>query len=180
MMQQSFYLIMGVFFQEGRVLGIGYDKYIGSRATIQDGITHTFFSGVIDTYEDAGALQDAYGNSTLFVPQVSDEGFEFTKRYQGNFNHEIFYKFHKIAPGGYYVGHWQGRDKNNWGTARCVIHGIRKEEFFDYQKTLKLLQPFLVDGKLENLVKPQPVKEEPAPEPSANTPAPDAKDDLPF
>lgn len=167
MTYQQTYLITGVFFQGNTIFGTAIDPNIGIRATIQNLEEFTFFSGIIDTHNDAGQLQDRYGISNLIVTKVDDDSFEFIKNYDQEGHSFVYYFFRTEI--GEYIGYWENEKLKMRGLARCNIKSINPKEFF---------QPGDISEKLENFTSKH--TEEFKEEPENKKSEPGGNNDLPF
>lgn len=85
MKRNRFYLVIGVFFHEKSLPAFGFGTMVPDTTLMKNVIEHTMFSGVIDTFNKVGALQDRLGDSELEAVEVQNTGdstkISFIKKY---------------------------------------------------------------------------------------------------
>lgn len=155
MPQSQLNLVVGVFFEKKQKLNIGFDKKIVSRVRVELNVVQSMFSGFIDKeilVGTAGIFNDRYGMSEiqiiLFQKVELKNGqwkrrLNFSKTYQGNFNHTVYYKVfaeskEEHPPALEWNGTWLLTNKES-GVVTFKTIAVKKN-FFKAQRVEKLIQ----------------------------------------
>lgn len=152
------YLVVGAFFKKKQTLSIGFNKKIGSRVKVESNVGESMFSGIIDKeilVGTAGVFNDRYGMSEiqiiLFQKVEMKNGhwkrrLKFSKTYQGNFNHTVYYKVFAESEEEHpltleWNGTWLHTNKESGTVTFKTI--VVKKNFFKAQRVEKLVLPFM-------------------------------------
>ncbi len=159
MEHSQFYLVIGSYFQQKDVPGLGFDQQYSQRAVMQTIVENTMFSGVIDMSERIGAFQDRIGNSDIEIISLEQketvkgffkEKLSFAKTYEGRMGHTIYYQ---VFTEGQKSNHQEWFGKWKYGDTEGLVRLWtieNKKDFSDWRKvseTLKLLH-FLPEDEI--------------------------------
>jgi len=127
---KKLYLIQGIIFQNGNLLGTSYKPGIGIAVTIQKSMLFGIFNGIVgpSVLEGVygGHMNDKWGESGITDFQIIDDELSFSKHYKDR--PPINYFFNK-KENNTWIGSYQGKDCGT-GYSKCIITEV-DESFFD-------------------------------------------------
>ncbi len=129
-MKKQLYLIQGIIFQNGNILGTAYKPGIGVAVSIQKVMIYAICNGIVgpsavkEIYN--GHMTDKWGESGITDFKISDTELSFTKNYANR--PPIEYYFDK-KEGNIWLGSYQGRDCGT-GDSKFIVTEIN-ESFFE-------------------------------------------------
>jgi hypothetical protein len=127
---KKLYLLQGIIFQNGHVLGIGQMPGIGSAVTINKALIYAVFNGIVGPSVPkgnyTGHMNDKWGESGISDFQISDTELTFSKHYKNR--PPIHYLFNK-KDGHIWLGGYVGADCGR-GDSKLIITEI-EESFFE-------------------------------------------------
>ena len=128
---KKIFLIQGILFQDGEILGIGLDDEIGERVKVQKIMRYAIYHGIFSATKAGdvlGVMSDKYGESEIFNITLSKQELSFDKKYKNR--PLIHYSFSK-KDGNIWIGEFRGPDCGI-GKSKCIITEVN-ESFFEYE-----------------------------------------------